>query len=144
MIAPMICAITYATAGLGQKVNAAIYFAIIAIGGFLSTYLTRARLRGAVLSFLIGAGVAAVAYFALVDHIMRSATVVMTDAVSGGEAHARGVEAGAMFGKTFGIFVAVIVFLETTIAGIGGAVAGSRSRGQGGLAAISAAARSAR
>jgi hypothetical protein len=47
-------------------------------------------------------------------------------------------------GKTFGIFVAVIVFLETIVAGIGGAVAGGKVRGQGGLAALGAMAKSAR
>ena len=117
-------ATSYALSGLGQKVTAGVYFGVVAIGGFLSTYLTRARVRGAVLAFLLAASAAAVAYFFLVDHMFRTATTVMTDAVSGGQAHEQGVQAGAMFGKTFGIFVAVIVFLESIVAGIGGAIAG--------------------
>ena len=135
---------SYAVTGLGQKAAAAVYFALVAIGGFGSTYLTQARVRGAVLAFLTAAVVAAVSYFFLVDHIMRAATTVATDAVSNGAAHAQGVQVGATFGKTFGIFVAVIVFLETTVAGIGGAVAGGKSRGASGQAALASLARSAR
>jgi hypothetical protein len=135
---------SYALAGLGQKVTAAVYFAIVAIGGFASTYLTRARTRGAVLAFFTAAAVAAISYFFLVDHLFREATTLATDAVSGGAAHAQGAEAGAMMGKTFGIFIAAMVFLETIIAGIGGAVAGAKTRGAGGLAAIGALAKSAR
>jgi hypothetical protein len=137
-------ATSYALAGLGQKVTAAIYFAIVALGGFLSTYLTRARIGGAILAFVAVAAVAAVSYFFLVDSLFRTATTVATDAVSGGTAHAEGLAAGAQMGKTFGIFVAVIVFLETVVAGIGGAVAGAKSRGAGGLAAVGAFAKSAR
>jgi hypothetical protein len=96
-----------------------------------------------VLSFLTAATVAAIAYFFLVDSIFRQATTAVTDAASGGAAHVEGVKAGETFGKIFGIFVAAIVFLETTIAGIGGAIAGSSSRGQSGLAAASSLARSA-
>jgi hypothetical protein len=135
---------SYALAGLGQKVTAAVYFGIVAIGGFASTYLTRARTRGAVLAFLVAAVVAAGSYFVLVDHLFRAATTVMTDTVSAGQAHHQGVEAGAQLGQTMGIFVAVIVFLETIVAGIGGAVAGAKSRGAGGLAALGALAKSAR
>lgn len=135
---------SYALSGLGQKVTAAVYFAIVAIGGFASTYLTRARVRGAVLTFFTGAAVAAVAYFFLVSSLFETATTVAADAASGGTATAEGAKAGAAMGKTFGIFVAVIVFLETIVAGIGGAVAGSKVRGQGGLAALGAMAKSAR
>jgi len=135
---------SYALAGLGQKVTAAVYFAIVAIGGFCSTYLTRARARGAVLSFLTAAAVAAVAYFFLVNSLFASATTVMSDAASGGAATTEGARAGATLGKTMGIFVAVIVFLETIVAGIGGAVAGKKARGSGGLSALGAMAKSAR
>lgn len=135
---------SYALNGLGQKVTAAVYFAIVAIGGFLSTYMTQARVRGAVLAFLTGAAVAGIAYFFLVSHLMESATTLAADAASGGQAHAEGAKAGAAMGKTFGIFIAAIVFLETIIAGIGGAIAGGKTRGQGGLAALSALAKSAR
>ena len=137
-------AASYALNGLGQKVTAAVYFAIVAIGGFASTYLTRARVRGAVLSFFCGAAIAAVAYYMLVSNIMAHATTVATDTVSGGAATAEGAKAGAAMGKTFGIFVAVIVFLETIVAGIGGAVAGGKVKGQGGLSALGAMAKSAR
>ncbi|HEY5945381.1 MAG TPA: hypothetical protein VIV40_07815 [Kofleriaceae bacterium] len=135
---------SYALNGLGTKVTAAVYFAIVAIGGFASTYMTRARVRGAVLAFLSAAALAGVAYYFLVSHIFETTTTVMTDAVSGGAAHAQGAEAGAAMGKTFGIFIAAMVFLETIVAGIGGAVAGAKVRGQGGLAALGAMAKSAR
>jgi len=134
-------ATSYALSGLGQKVTAAVYFALVAIGGFASTYLTRARVRGAVLSFLVTATVAAAAYFFLVDSLFSTATQVVSDA---GGAHAAGVEAGAKLGRTMGMFVAVIVFLETIVAGIGGAIAGDKARGSGGIAALGAMARSAR
>ena len=129
---------SYAASGLGQKAAAGVYFAIVALGGFASTYLTTARVRAAVLAFVSVAAIAAVSYFFLVDHIFRTATVAVTDAASAGQAHAQGVQAGATFGKFFGIVVAAIVFLETTIAGITGAVVGDKTRGQGGLAAIAA------
>jgi hypothetical protein len=135
---------SYALSGLGQKVTAAVYFAIVAAGGFASTYLTSARVRGAVLAFVLGAAVAGVSYFFLVDSLFRHATTFAADAASGGAAHAQAAIAGAAMGKTFGIFIAAIVFLETIVAGIGGAVAGGKARGQGGLAALGSLARSAR
>ncbi|MFT3693635.1 MAG: hypothetical protein QM831_10880 [Kofleriaceae bacterium] len=135
---------SYALSGLGQKVTAAVYFALVAIGGFLSTYMTRAKTGGAILSFLVGAVIAAGGYYFLVKGVVSGATTVMTDAASGGQAHSQGVQMGAQMGQTMGIFVAVIVFLETIVAGIGGAVAGSKSRGAGGLAALGAMAKSAR
>jgi len=137
-------AASYALNGLGTKVTAAVYFAIVALGGFLSTYLTKARVRGAVLSFITGAAVAGIAYYFLVANIFEHTTTVMGDAVSGGAAHADAAKAGAAMGKTFGIFIAAMVFLETIVAGIGGAVAGGKVRGQGGLAALNALAKSAR
>ena len=136
--------LSFALQGLGQKVTAAAYFAVVAIGGFASTYLTSARVRGAVLSFLAVAAVAAVSYFFLVQHIMSTVTEVATDAVSGGAAHADGVKAGAAFGKMAGIMAGAIVFLETIVAGIGGAIAGNKSRSAGGLKALGAMAKSAR
>ncbi|HEU0030886.1 MAG TPA: hypothetical protein VFQ53_09640 [Kofleriaceae bacterium] len=136
--------ISYAVAGLGQKVAAGAYFAVVAAAGFASMYFTRARLRGAVLAFLSVATIAAIAYFFLVSHIFATATSTMADAVSGGQAHADGVKAGGVMGHFFGVFVAIIVFLETTIAGIGGAIAGDRSRGKDGGSALAALARSAR
>jgi hypothetical protein len=135
---------SYALQGLGQKVTAAVYFAVVAAGGFASTYLTRARVRGAVLAFMLGAAAAGIAYFMLVSSVTSNATTMMTDAVSGGAATSQGAEAGAAMGRTFGIFVGVIVFLETIVAGIGGAFAGSKARGAGGLAALGALAKSAR
>jgi hypothetical protein len=135
---------SYALSGLGQKVTAALYFAVVAIGGFGGMYLTRARIGGAIVAFLTVAAVAAVAYYFLVSSIFSSATVALTDATSNGHAHAAGVEAGAVMGKTFGIFVAVIVFLETIVAGIIGSIAGWKSRGEGGLAALGSMAKSAR
>ncbi len=137
-------AASYALNGLGQKVTAAVYFAIVAIGGFTSTYMTQARVRGAVLTFITGAAVAGIAYYFLVSSLFTQATTVMADAASGGQATAEGAKAGAKMGNVFGIFVAAIVFLETIAAGIGGAIAGAKVRGQGGLAALGAMAKSAR
>ncbi|MEO8705255.1 MAG: hypothetical protein ABI867_34755 [Kofleriaceae bacterium] len=135
---------SYALAGFGTKVTAAVYFAVVAIGGFAGSYLTRARIGGAIVAFLVVASVAAVAYFFLVNSIFSTATTAMSDAASGGTAHAQSVQAGNAIGRTFGIFVAVIVFLETIVAGIAGSLAGWKSRGQGGLAALGAMANSAR
>lgn len=133
--------VSYALSGLGQKVTAAVYFAIVAIGGFASTYLTRARVRGAVLAFLTGGAVAAGAYYFLVASIFKSAsTAVGTETANAANA-AHGL---SQMGQTFGIFIAAIVFLETIIAGIGGAIAGDKARGSGGLAALGAMAKSAR
>lgn len=137
-------AASYALSGLGQKASAAIYFGVVAIGGFASTYLTRARVGGAILAFLSAAVVASGAYYVLVDHLFKAVTTTATDLASGGAAHAQGVEIGSQMGHTFGLFVAAIVFLETIVAGIGGAVAGAKSRGAGGFAALGAMARSAR
>jgi hypothetical protein len=137
-------AASYALSGLGQKVTAAVYFGLVAIGGFGSTYLTNARIRGGVLAFLIAGAVAGVSYFFLVDHIFRTITTATVDATSMGQAHAQGVDMGNAFGKTFGIFAGAMVFLETIVAGIGGAVAGSKAKGSGGIAALGAMAKSAR
>ena len=134
-------ALSFALQGLGQKATAAIYFAVVAAAGFGATYLTRSKFGGAALAFCASAAIAGVAYFFLVDHFMRAATSVMTDAVSLGRAHAQGVEAGAVFGRTFGIFIAIMVFLETIIAGLLGAFAGYRARDKGGLAAVGSLAR---
>jgi len=133
---------SYAASGLGQKATAAIYFAIVAIGGFASTYMTRARVRTSVLAFLTAAAVAAVAYFFLVDAIFHTATTAVTTAANATDANA--AAAGAKMGRIMGAFVGGIVFLETIVAGIGGAIAGDKSRGNGGLAALGALARSAR
>lgn len=132
---------SYATAGFGQKVTAAVYFAIVAIGGFASTYLTKARVRGAVLSFLTAGAVAAVAYYFLVSSLFSTAVTAVSDV---GGNHAESVKAGAAMGKTFGIFVAAIVFVESIVAGIGGAIAGDKARGAGGLSALGSMAKSAR
>ncbi|MDQ3338609.1 MAG: hypothetical protein M4D80_25880 [Myxococcota bacterium] len=120
---------SYAASGLGQKAAAAIYFALVAIGGFASTYLTKARVRGAVLAFITVGAVAAIAYFFLINSVVASATTAVTDG-------AQNAQAGATFGKMFGIIVGAVVFLETIVAGITGAVIGDKTRGQGGLAAI--------
>ena len=137
-------ATSYALSGLGQKATAGVYFALVALGGFGATYLTRARVRGAVLAFLVAGVCAAGAYFTLVDHFVHSATTVLADAASAGAAHAQGDQAGAQMGQVMGVFVAALVFLETIVAGIGGAFAGSRARSQGGLVALAAAARASR
>ncbi len=127
---------SYAASGLGQKAAAAIYFALVAVGGFASTYLTKARVRGAVAAFLTVGAIAAVTYFFLINSIVSQATTVVADAASGGQAHAQGAQAGATFGKMFGIMVGAVVFVETIIAGITGAVVGDKSRGRGGIAAL--------
>lgn len=133
---------SYAVAGFGQKASAAVYFALVAIGGFASTYMTRARVRGAVLSFVTGAVLAAIGYFFLVGSLFEAATSVASNAA--GAATAESARAGATLGKTMAMFVAVIVFLETIVAGIGGAVAGAKARSLGSFAALGALAKSAR
>jgi hypothetical protein len=122
---------SFALAGLGQKVTAAIYFGVVAVGGFASTYLTRATITRAVFAFLGVALVAAIAYFFLIDYIFRTATTTMTDAMSGGAAHAEGAKAGSVFGNVFGVFAAVIVFLETGVAGVVGIIAGRKAATSG-------------
>lgn len=137
---------SYALSGVGQKAAAAAYFAVVAIGAFASTYLTRARLGAAIGAFLVAGLVAAACYFKLVDSIFHDATVQMTDAVSGNDAvaHENAHQAGSFIGKFFGIFVAICVFLETLVASLAGTIAGWRSRGQGGFLALASAARAAR
>jgi hypothetical protein len=137
-------ATSYALSGLGSKVTAAVYFGLVAIGGFLSTYLTKAKTGGAILSFLAGSVVAAGGYYFLISSLFSSATTAMGDMASAGQAHAQASQAGAQMGHTMGIFIAAIVFLETIVAGIGGAIAGAKSRNAGGVQALSAMARSAR
>jgi hypothetical protein len=127
---------SFALAGLGQKATAAIYFGIVAIGGFVSTYATRASITRAVMAFLSVALLAAVAYYFLVDYVFRTATTTMTDAMSGGAAHADGARAGSVFGHMFGVVVAMLVFLETGVAGVVGIVAG-RKAATGGATALS-------
>jgi hypothetical protein len=117
-------AVSYALAGLGQKVTAAVYFAIVALGGFGATYLTRARVGGAILTFFVAAAVAGGAYYLLVEELFSAASSKLSDV-----------------GRTMGIFVAAIVFLETLVAGIAGSVAGVAARGKTGFAAIGHAAR---
>jgi hypothetical protein len=134
-------AIAYALQGLGQKVTAAVYFAVVAAGGFASTYLTRASIGRAVIAFAVGAAAAAVAYYFLVASVTSAVTTTMTDAVSAGSAHAQGVEAGAKLGQTMGIFVAAIVFLESIVAGVTGSIAGAKVRSGGGLPALAKTAR---
>jgi hypothetical protein len=131
--------VSYALSGMGQKVTAAVYFAIVAVGGFLSTYATRARVVSAILAFLLGAGAAAGGYWALIASLSHS----VTNAVTAGSTDAAAVHAGNQMANTLGIFVAVIVFLETFVAGCAGSVAGAKSRGQGGLAALASATRAA-
>ena len=135
---------SYALQGFGTKVTAGVYFALVAIGGFGATYLTSARTRGAVLAFFLGAAVAAIGTYVLVNSMFSTATSVMTDVASAGQAHAQGVEAGAKMGNLFGIYAGVIVFLETIVAGIGGAVAGAKTRDKLGVAALGAMSRAAR
>jgi hypothetical protein len=128
--------LSFALSGLGQKVTAAVYFAVVAIGGFASTYLTRATVRGAVLSFVTAGLVAAVAYYLLVSHVVASATTTLGTAASGGAAASEAAKAGGTFGAVFGVVAAVVVLVESLVAGIGGAIAGNKVRAQGGLASL--------
>lgn len=124
----------YATHGLGPKVTAGVYAAIVGGAGFASTFTTRARTRGAVAAFLLAGLAAAAIYYVLVSSVFAAATTAATDAVSGGDAHAHaeGAKAASVFGRFFGAFAAIIAFLETTIVGITGAVAGSAAKQQAG------------
>jgi hypothetical protein len=120
----------FATQGLGAKVTAAVYAGIVAIAGFASTFTTRARTRAAVLAFLLAALAAAALYYVVVSTIFATATREAVEVVSAGEAGAAGAEAGDFFGRFFGAFAAIVAFLETSIVGITGAVAGAKARGQ--------------
>jgi hypothetical protein len=120
----------FLTRGLDPKISAGIYAAIVGAAGFGSTYLTRAKVRQAVLAFFVAAVACAGLYYLVVSSVMREATVLVTDTVSGGAAHADGVKAGATFGTFFGVIAAAIAFLETLVGGIIGAVAGAKLRGE--------------
>jgi hypothetical protein len=126
--------VSYATMGLGQKVTAALYFAIVAAGGFLGMYLSSAKMRVAVLAFLLGSVVAAAGYYMLIKHMISATTSIVSDGLGGD--HSEGVKVGNALGGFMGLFTAIIVFLETIVAGIGGAFAGWKSRGKSGLAAL--------
>lgn len=118
----------YLARGLPQKIQIAIYGAIVGSAGFASIYLTRARLRQAVLAFFVAAVACAGLYYLLVSSLMRDATLMMTDAVSGGQAHDQGVQVSGTFGRFFGVFAAAVAFLETFIGGVAGAVFGNSLR----------------
>lgn len=122
--------VSFLTRNLSQQTNAAIYAGIVGVAGFGSMYLTRAKLGTAILAFFAAAAVCGVLYYVIVSSLMSGATQVLTDTVSGGKAHAQGVEAGTMFGRFFGVFAAAFAFLETFLGGVIGAVAGSRMRGK--------------
>jgi hypothetical protein len=128
-------AAAFATQGLGPKVTSAVYAGIVGIAGFASTYATQARTRAAVGAFLLAGLIAAIAYYLVVSYVFSTVTTAMTDVVSGGQAHEAGKQVGTLFGRFFGAFAAVVAFLETSIVGIGAAVAGARAREQGGLTA---------
>ena len=136
-------ATSYALTGLGQKVTAAVYFGLVAIGGFLSTYLTRARVGGAILAFLTAGVVAAGGYYLLMSHLMGGATTAMADRVRLPSPRASG-RCRRADGPYDGHLRRGDQFLETIVAGIGGAVAGWKSRSAGGLQALGAMAKSAR
>ena len=118
----------FLTKGLDPKISAGIYAGIVGLAGFGSMYLTRARLRDAVLAFFVAAAACAVLYYFVVSSVIGGATTVMGDAVSGGQAHEQAKEAGTFMGRFFGVFAAAIAFLETLIGGIVGAVAGNKYR----------------
>jgi hypothetical protein len=123
-------AAAFATQGLGAKVTAAVYAGIVAIAGFASTFTTSARVRTAVLAFLLAAVAAAALYFVVVSSVIAGATTAMADTVSLGQAGAESAEAGSVMGTFFGVVAAVVAFAETAFFGIGGAVVGSRARAE--------------
>jgi hypothetical protein len=120
--------------GLGPKVTSAVYAAIVGLCGFAATFSTKARTRGAVGAFLVAALIAAAAYYAVISYVFSAVTTGMTDAVAVGDGaaqvHDAGVKMGTFFGRFFGAFAAVVAFLETSIVGIGGAIAGARVKAQ--------------
>jgi hypothetical protein len=121
-------AAAFATQGLGPKVTSAVYAGIVGVAGFASTFATKARVRGAVGAFLFAALLAAIGYYAVVSYVFSTVTSQATDLMSNGQAHEAGVQAGTFFGRFFGAFAAIVAFLETSIVGIAGAVAGSRAK----------------
>jgi hypothetical protein len=127
-------ATAYATKNMPPKISAAIYAAIVGAAGFAAGFTTKARVRSNVLVFVVMGVVVAIGYYWLVSHIFSAAINTVTDATvaAGGNvaAKANGEQAAGVMGKFFGIFAAIIGFLETTIIGIGGAIAGNKFRDQ--------------
>lgn len=120
----------FLTRHMSPKISAAIYAAIVGAAGFGSIYLTRARLRDAVLAFFVAAAACAVLYYFVVSSLIGGATTTLTDAVSGGQQHEQAAKMGSVFGRFFGVFAAAVAFLETLVGGIVGAVWGNKLRGK--------------
>jgi hypothetical protein len=120
----------YLTRGLSPKISAGIYAAIVGLAGFGSMYLTRARLRTAVLAFFVAAVACAGLYYLVVSSVIGDTTTLMTDSMSGGQAHEQNAKIGTTFGRFFGIFAAAVAFLETLVGGVIGAIAGGKFRAQ--------------
>jgi len=120
----------FITRHMSPKISAAIYAAIVGAAGFGSMYLTRARLRDAVLAFFVAAVACAALYYLVVSSVIGGATTALADGVSGGQQHGQAAQMGSFFGRFFGVFAAAVAFLETLIGGIAGAIWGNKLRGK--------------
>ncbi|HEY4180324.1 MAG TPA: hypothetical protein VGM90_25955 [Kofleriaceae bacterium] len=132
--------LSFAFKGLGSKAMGGAYFASLVVGGFLATYMTRAKTGGAVLAFLTLAGGAAAAYYLVIAKLFS--TVAEAAPTAGSAADVAATKAFEAVGNGIGIFVAVIVFFATFIPGTIGASVGSSVRGKTGMEAAGAMAKS--
>lgn len=108
----------YVTQGASAGVASAVYFGIFSVSAFAAMALTRAKALLGVGAFLAASLCAAAGYYFMV----ASAT-----AEAASQLGASGEGIGAV-GSVMGGFVAVIVALGTTVAGITGVVAGNKFR----------------
>ncbi|HEY4057915.1 MAG TPA: hypothetical protein VGM39_14975 [Kofleriaceae bacterium] len=123
-----------------SKVGGYAYFGIIALGGFLATFLTRAKTGGAVLSFLVASLGAAAGYYLV---IAKAASVAASTITTGSAADVAAAQHAVNgLGSIMGGFVAVIVFLVTFVPGTIGASVGSAVRGKPGAMGAASLARS--
>jgi hypothetical protein len=119
-------AAAWLTAGMGNKVSAAVYFGVFAAAGFLSVFLTRSKTGVGVLAFGVAAVASGLIYYFIVSSIISGATAEMATAVGGAADDAS--KAGSVMGSTMGLFAAGLIFLDTLVAGIGGCLVGAKQR----------------
>jgi hypothetical protein len=117
----------YVTSGMGTKVSTAVFLGVFSIAGFCAAYLTQAGTGKAIGAMVLAAVGTAVIYYFVISAITAKAVDVA--------AMGQGGDAGGVMGSFFGGFAAVIVLLETLVAGIAGALVGRKAKA-GGLAQV--------
>ena len=105
------------TANMDQKIANALFFGTFGIAGFLSTFVTQAKTLVAALVFAAAAAATAAFYYVLIADIMGAVTTVAGAGDKAGEVS-----------SFFGTFGAVIIGVETLVAGVAGAIAGGKMR----------------